>query len=118
MHVMTTFIAGISGNTFSSLFRIEVASCYNGFNVNSSGMDMTRLWRVFFTPNTQEGQNRFHQYMIIHQSMSKKNLKAPFLFGKTDFTLVIQDCADSEDFSGVGSDKQGEFMVKELRSPS
>ena len=53
----------------------------------------------------------------------KKNLKAPFLFGKTlfgktDFTLVIQDYADSEDFSGVGSDKQGEFMVKGLRSPS
>ena len=48
----------------------------------------------------------------------KKILKAPFPFGKTDFTLVIQDCADSEGFSGVGSDKQGEFMVKELRSPS
>ena len=44
--------------------------------------------------------------------MSKKNLKAPFLFGKTDFTLVIQDCADSGDFSGVGSDKQGDFTVK------
>ena len=34
----------------------------------------------------------------------KKILKA---FGKTDLTLVIQDCADSKDFSGVGSDKQG-----------
>ena len=45
----------------------------------------------------------------------KKILKA---FGKTDLTLVIQDCADSKDFSGVGSDKQGEFMVKGLRSPS
>ena len=38
--------------------------------------------------------------------------EAPFPFGKTDFTLLIENCADSGDFSGVGSDKQGEFTVR------
>ena len=38
--------------------------------------------------------------------------EAPFPFGKTDFTLTIENCADSGDFSGVGRDKQGEFSVR------
>ena len=36
---------------------------------------------------------------------------APFPFGKTDFTVVIESCQQGQ-FSGAGQDKQGDFTIK------
>lgn len=37
---------------------------------------------------------------------------APFPFGKTEFSLLIESCGPDGEFSGSGQDKQGEFTVK------
>ena len=69
------------------------------------------LWRVLL-PQTPRWVYCIFWIYIESPLQFSGWYEAPFPFGKTDFTLTIENCADTGDFSGVGRDKQGEFTVR------